>query len=196
MSRGRDCQETTLVILAGGAARRMGQPKHLLPTPWGTTLNVLVGSLGGLFSEILVVGASPGGPGVRAVADLYPARCPLTGLYSGLAASRTGLNLVVACDMPLIRPALARLVLAAAGGVDVAVPVIRGHHEPLCAAYRKRALPVLWAALEEGDYKITSLYSSLRVARLAERAVRRVDPGLDSFVNLNARASWRQSARG
>ncbi|MCK4246660.1 NTP transferase domain-containing protein, partial [Candidatus Bipolaricaulota bacterium] len=49
-------EKATLILLAGGKSKRMGQPKHLLLTSQGTLIEQLDLCLRHLFSETLVVG--------------------------------------------------------------------------------------------------------------------------------------------
>jgi len=181
-------ERATLIILAGGESKRMGQPKHLLPTAPGMTLiEHLHRHLSSLFTETLVVGNDPGlqRMGVRTVEDLYPLRCPLVGIYSGLLAANTDLCFVLACDMPFVKPGLIQALLTRTSGNDVTVPVAEGYHEPLCAAYRQSAIPTIKEALDQGTLKVTGIYEHLRVREVSERIVRQIDPELSSFVNLN-----------
>ncbi len=186
MPQGTSRANSTLIILAGGASKRMGWPKHLLSVPGGTLIEVVYRSVSQGFRETLVVGGTgPVPPGVRRVPDVRGPRSPLLGIYSGLLSCRTELAFVVACDMPCVRSLLVDEVLVASQGVDLAVPMVGGHHEPLCAAYRRSALPAMAAALQREELKITDVYESLQVRRVLELDVRRLDPGLRSFVNLN-----------
>lgn len=180
-------EDATLIVLAGGESKRMGTPKHLLPTPWGMVLDRLHERLSLLFIETLVVGRSlaVGRESVRTVEDLYIARSPLVGICSGLWASRTDLAFVLACDMPFVKLELVQHLLANTVDVDVAVPVVRGHFEPLCAAYRKTSIPLIQEVLKRGILKVTSIYDHLQVHEIPETEVRHFDPGLSSFVNLN-----------
>jgi len=165
----------------------MGTPKHLLPTPAGTVIDLLRQRLSPLFVETLVVGgrlASPT-PGVLMVEDRYPARGPLVGIYSGLLGAKTDLALVVACDMPFVRSGLAQAFLSRSGGVDVVVARVGGYYEPLCAVYRRSALPAIREALGRGELKVTGIYSSLRLHEVSEAEVRALDSDLSSFLNLN-----------
>lgn len=180
-------QEATLIILAGGESSRMGRPKHLLPTPHGTLIDHLIHRLSCLFVETLVVGRGPhlAGEGFRIVEDIRPEQCPLVGIYSGLCAANTDLAFVLACDLPFIKPELVQYLLSCAHEVDIVVPVVEGYYEPLCAVYRRTAIPVAENILDAGGRKITKIYDHLRLHKVTEREIRRFDPDLASFVNLN-----------
>jgi len=180
-------EDATLVILAGGESRRMGQPKHLLPTSGGTVIEYLIGKLSSLFVETLVVGRklNPEGEGFRIVEDARPEQCPLVGIYSGLSAAKTDSCFVLACDLPSVKPELVQYLLSRAVGVDIVVPIINGYYEPLCAAYRRTAIPVIQETLDRGALKITEIYDRLRLRKVSEQEVKRFDSELSSFVNLN-----------
>ena len=182
-------EEATLIVLAGGKSKRMGRPKHLLPTPRGETIiEHLIAKFSPLFTEALVVGRSLPitTPSARVVEDIHLAvHSPLVGIYSGLLASKTDLTFVVACDMPFVREELVKYVLARSNAVDVCVPIVSGYYEPLCAAYRRSALPAISREIERGALKVTAPYDYLKLRVLPEEDLRRFDPDLVSFTNLN-----------
>ena len=69
-------------------------------------------SLRGLVHEHIVV-AAPGqelprlaAKSLQVVADIYPGKGPLGGIYTGLSAAKAASALVLACDMPLLQPPL------------------------------------------------------------------------------------------
>jgi len=180
-------EKATLILLAGGESKRMGQPKHLLSTSRGTVIDHLHARLSPIFSETLLVGRelSHELPELRMVEDLHPARSPLVGIYSGLVAAQTDLCFVLACDMPFVRSRLVEELLSRAFDADVVVPIVRGYFEPLCAVYRKSAIPVITAALERNELKVTMIYEYLRLCAVPEEEIRVLDPDLSSFINLN-----------
>jgi len=180
-------RRATLVILAGGASRRMGRPKHLLPTPHGTLVEHIVKRLSPSFEETLLVGKwpMPTPSGVRFVEDVRPERAALVGIYSALLALETPACLVVGCDMPFVLPGLARTLVDRSDGFDIVVPAVGGFLEPLLAVYRASCVPAIGRALSEGTFRIASVYPSLRVREVSEEVLRRFDPDLVSFVNLN-----------
>ena len=180
-------EKATLILLAGGESKRMGQPKYLLSTSRGTVIDHLHACLSPSFSETLLVGRelSHELPELRTVEDLHPARSPLVGIYSGLAAAQTDLCFVLACDMPFVQSRLVEELLSRAFDADVVVPIVRGYYEPLCAVYRKSAIPVIATALERNELKVTRIYEYLRLCAVPEEEIRVLDPDLSSFINLN-----------
>ncbi|MBM4438648.1 MAG: NTP transferase domain-containing protein, partial [Actinobacteria bacterium] len=82
------------VILAGGASRRMGRDKRLLP--WDrdaggrprTLLRSIVERLSAIASEVVVVANDrPDAGPATLVPDLYPGAGSLGGIFSGITAA-------------------------------------------------------------------------------------------------------------
>ena len=187
-------EPATLIVLAGGEAKRMGFPKHRLTVDGQPVLLRLHERLGSLFAETIVVGRGIDSlpPGIRTAEDRYAVRSPLVGIHAGLSASRTDLAFVTACDMPHVEPALVEFLLAQAEGVDAVVPVVRGYYEPLCAVYRRSCIAPIEDLIERGVLKVSELYAYVDVRKAAESSIRAHDPDLRSLVNLNAVSSGKQ----
>lgn len=180
--------DVSLLVLAGGESSRMGVPKHMLPFFGGTILEFLLRRIGGLFREVLLAGRRLADvpPGVVPVEDITPERCPLAGILSGLYASWNDRVFVTACDMPFLEPKLvAALCFRRIPGVQVTVPVVGGHCEPLCAVYHQSAAPVIAGYLSRGRRKTNGFYREVTVDWVPEKFVRALDPELRSLINLN-----------
>jgi molybdopterin-guanine dinucleotide biosynthesis protein A len=114
----------------------------------------------------------------RLVFDRKRKAGPLAGLEAGLSAARNEVTFAVACDMPYVTPAVAAMAVAAAHGCDAAVPRVDGRPEPVCAAYRRSALPAITSALDDGRLAAGAVLDQLDVTWLEE-----LDP--DLFRSLN-----------
>jgi molybdopterin-guanine dinucleotide biosynthesis protein A len=91
----------TGVVLAAGASRRMGRPKHELKLPDGRTmLEVVAGVLRDVCTRVVVAGEVE--TGMQCVADLRPDQGPLGGIEAILASGLDTQYLVCPCDMPLV----------------------------------------------------------------------------------------------
>ena len=180
-------EDATLILLAGGKSSRMGLPKHLLPTSDGTIIEHLIGKLSPLFVETLIVGRRLNleGEGFRTVEDARPEQCPLVGLYSGLRTANTNLCFVLACDLPFVKPQLVQYLLSLAHEFDVVVPIVNGYYEPLCAVYRRTAIPAIEENLDRGTLKITEIYDRQKLRKVTEQEMKQFDKELSSFINLN-----------
>ncbi|MEJ3653627.1 molybdenum cofactor guanylyltransferase [Actinomycetes bacterium KLBMP 9759] len=195
--------ETAGIVVAGGRSSRMGTAKAGLAWHGSTllyrTAALLRRTVGG---PVLVVGA----PGqllpqlphdVELVADPVEGLGPMQGLAVGLTAvgDQWPAAFVCSTDMPFLHPAFVRRVLRGFAEVDpppdIVLPVTGGFRQPLAAAYRTSlALPVT-RLLAAGNLRPGMLYEHCAVARLDDAALlrdaelARLDPALDSVVNVN-----------
>ncbi len=116
--------------------------------------------------------------------DLRPDGGPLAGLHAALAATRETAICILACDLPLVDPAVFRHLVLLAGTCDVAVPEDgAGNLHPLCGLYSRRCLPWVERLLETGGGPRHLLQlPQLRVRRLAAAELGWPDHW---FFNLN-----------
>jgi molybdenum cofactor guanylyltransferase len=168
--------EATLLVLAGGEGRRMGRPKALLPVGGTTLLGWQVGRLAPHFAEVVVAAADPAivPPGARFARDRSGPRLgPLAGIEAGLAAAAQEAVFTLACDLPHVDLGLAGRLVELSAGFDAAVPRLGGRPEPVCACYRRSALPVISKQLDSARLKAADALGELRVAWLDD-----ADPAL------------------
>jgi len=183
----------TGVILAGGASRRMGSNKALLPYRGGRFIEAIYRLLDGLFAEVLVVTDTPEQYRFlpcRKVPDLFPGMGALAGLHGGLKESANPWAFAVACDMPYLNGGLIRGLFAGAEGADLVVPESGFGPEPLHAFYGKGCLPFMEESLRCGEQRIVSFYAGVRVRRVPVDQVATIDPLFDSFRNVNTPAEY------
>ncbi len=186
----------TLAVLAGGASRRMGEDKGLLPLAGKPMAMHVVERLRSVCPEAFVVTNRPAAYlslRLPLATDRKPDLGPLAGLETALAAARTPLVLVVACDLPLALPALAMHLLEVLDQAEAAVPRWGGRAQPLFAVYRRASLPRVSRALAEGHRRLQDILDALRVRWVSSDEVRGVDPEGHSFLNVNTPAEFRQA---
>ncbi|ABR47206.1 Molybdopterin-guanine dinucleotide biosynthesis protein A-like protein [Alkaliphilus metalliredigens QYMF] len=184
-------KDISAVVLAGGNSKRMGQNKALLKLGERTMIEVIVENLKPLFSEIIVVTNNseqyPMLKGVRFAPDRIQMveKNSLIGLYTGLWEAKNDCIFVVACDMPLLNTALMQYMIENLEGEDILIPYLEGHYQPLHAIYGKKCLEPMEMLLEKGDYKILNFFEKVVVKHIDEAHVKRFDPYLQSFLNVN-----------
>jgi molybdopterin-guanine dinucleotide biosynthesis protein A len=180
-------------VLAGGRSTRLGRDKALLTIDGETLLARAVRILATVCDEVIVV-AGPERralvPQVRVVPDERPGAGPLGGIATALRAAGHGRVLVVATDMPLLNPRLLRHLLALSIGYDVTIPRVEGRTQQLHAVYARSCLPLIDEQLARDDLKIDRFFARARVRIVEEDEVRRLDPDLRSFRNVNTEADW------
>lgn len=185
----------TAAILVGGESRRMGRDKSTLVWQGKPLWRHVYDAVRPLVSEVLIVGrpdrcdwspvAVP--QGCRFVADEVQARGPLAGIDAALRyASHTDV-LVTACDLPHLQKALLAGLLDDARG-DVVITRRQGRFEPLPAVYRKRCREAVEMSLSGGPCAVRSFFPRVDLSIWEPEDWRELDPGGDSFRNLNSPA--------
>jgi molybdopterin-guanine dinucleotide biosynthesis protein A len=171
----------------------MGQPKVMLPFGPERLLQRVVRLLGEAVDVTVVVAALgqelPALPPSIIVAhDRHPDRGPLEGLAVGLQTlgDRAEAAFVTACDVPLLRPALVRRMIALSAGHEIAVPHLGGFDQPLAAVYHKSVLPHVEALLEAGRLRPAYLFDRVSTRRVTADQLVDVDPELQSLANVNS----------
>ncbi len=188
----------TAIVLCGGRSSRMGRDKAELAVDGETFLARSIRIAHDVASEVIVV-ARPSQKvpdGVRVVFDAVEYLGPLAGIAEGLAASRTELNIVIACDMPLIKPAVLRRLVSAIGENDACVAVVDGHPSVLCGVYRSRVAPVAKELLAEGERRATALVDRVTTKRVDAADLRDIDPNLDSFSSCDTPEAYERLRTG
>lgn len=198
------------VVLAGGRSSRMGAPKAALEWHGSTLLRRTVGivarATGG---PVIVVRASgqelPHLPrGTEVVDDPREGRGPVQGIAAGLAAlsGRTEAAFVCSTDMPFLHPAFIRRVLRVLDereGTDVVLPVAHGYQQPLAAAYRVCLAEAAERLVRQDRLRPAFLFAECGVRRLDDGELTEdpllaaLDPDLDSVLNVNTPAEYRQA---
>jgi len=139
-------------------------------------------------SDLIVVtrpGTSFSGLPGRIVHDPVADLGPLAGIVAGLSASHSDLNLIVACDMPLVRPAVLRRLIELRDGADACVAVADGRTSPLCAVYRASVGAVAEKLLASGERRVMALLDRVQTKRVDAAAFRDIDPQLESFISCD-----------
>jgi molybdopterin-guanine dinucleotide biosynthesis protein A len=164
-------------IFVGGASRRMGRPKGLLPAP-GAVAQTLVerlakeceSALGSV--PLLLVGQRDEyeALGLPTLADARSGSGPLGGLVALLGhAESVGADttLALACDLPYVSRELIERLAHEAPHETVLAPRTDGYWQPLAARYRVRtALPVARATLDAGRLSLQNLLNALGAEEL------------------------------
>jgi molybdenum cofactor guanylyltransferase len=196
-------EPVTGIVLAGGPSVRMGRDKAWVELAGRPLVRWVLDALLETTDLQLIVARSVGRLGtlgVRVVADRFDVRAPLTGIHAGLKAAETDLCVVVACDLPLVRPALVKLLTDRIGlaqaivpyvgdvalpALDPGAPVRDAGLQPLLAGYRRTCLEPLEDLLELGAIPTTALVSMLAARILTPDDWHQADPDGRSFFNVN-----------
>lgn len=187
-------------VLAGGASVRMGRDKARLEVGGRPLIALALDKLRALDLNPRIAGSRTDlAPFAPVVPDNFPGCGPLAGIEAAMAASDADLHLFLPVDLPALPVAFLAWMARRAKTSQAAatIPLLAGRPQPLCAAYRRRLLPGLRAALEAGRYKVITAIEASAGASVDEFEVETLAPALipatwpsappvaDWFRNLN-----------
>ncbi len=190
------------IVLAGGKSLRFGNDKVSEAIGSKSLLQQVITSLRFLGGEIIVVTSdehpiseSIDHPKLRILTDILPGKGPLGGIYTGLTASTTEYNLVVASDMPFLNEALLRHQIEISEGYDITVPRVGKLVEPLHAIYAQSCLDPMAEMMKEDRLSIYQLFRRVRVRYMEAAEIERFDPEHRSLFNINTKADLAAARR-
>jgi len=194
------------IVLAGGPSRRFGSPKPLASFRGRALVLWAVDAARAVADEVAVVSRGPLAADLAAllpdevplIRDRLRVQSPLVGLVAGAGALRGRLVVALACDLPLLRPAVLARLFGYARGRDAAIPRWPdGRIEPLLAVYRRRALlAAARAALRARERSNQDMIRRLHDVRyVSTESLRSVDRDLRSFTNVNTRQEFDRAFR-
>jgi len=205
----RNCDDQpAAILLAGGAARRLGAArpaggKAACEVGGELLLGRVAAAVAPVIAEIVVVGGEPVPAdlrdrflGLRQLADSQPGAGPLAAIRDGLAdicqqratagQPLPAAVLLVACDLPLLRPSLVRALLdwlpPAADSVAWAIPEVAGQPQYLFSVCRPQLLGPLEAFLASGRRDLRGFVATLtgqdadHVVLIPTAAWQQIDP--------------------
>ena len=189
-------EAVTAFVLAGGKGSRMGCDKALLDFAGRPLLRHALELASAVTADVRIVGDPAKYAAFGAIiADVYSERGPLGGIHSALLNSGTDLNLVLATDLPFLKPSFLRYLIVTGQATDalVTVPQVGRYFEPLCAVYRKQFSELVQESLEKGKNKVDALFAETPIRIITEEEI--VNAGFDSamFRNLNSPEDLRQA---
>jgi molybdopterin-guanine dinucleotide biosynthesis protein A len=188
----------TGVILAGGLNKRFsGRKKAFIRLGEKRILDRIYSVFNDLFEEIILVTNDPLEYvewDLTIVTDLFPKRSSMTGIHAGLFYTKTPYAFVAACDTPFLKRDLIEIVLDAVDPrIDVVVPETSKGLEPLCSLYAIECLKPLEQQLVRDKFKIDRFLQKVRVKTIPETILRKKDPHLISFFNINTPEDLKQA---
>ncbi len=191
----------SLIVNAGGQSLRMGCVKALLPMPQTgipLILHIVRRLLPSVTDQVIVVAndryimaAVNEVKSVTVLQDQWAQGGALGGLATGLSAC-AGWAMVVACDMPLVDPAIFAHLVAATENhptADAIIPRVAGLAQPFHGLWHRRALPTLMAQLAAGNLGVQAALAMLNVVWMDENALG-ISGDTLAFYNINCPDEW------
>jgi molybdopterin-guanine dinucleotide biosynthesis protein A len=172
--------------LAGGASRRMGRDKALLPFGHGTLLDHTLDRLRAVCRDVRILSGRElryEDRGVRVETDLGIG--PLGAILAGLERSPHGRGVFLAVDLPSVPSALLARLLGELPGHDAVVPLSEKGPEPLCAVYGEACRQPIRRRIEAGERKATAFFADVRVRLVSPAELSEFGEPRHLFRNLN-----------
>ena len=180
------------VILAGGAATRMGRDKALAEIGGRPMVDWLIAAVRAVTTDVLIVGRSGILAGFECVPDDRPARRgPLAGLATALRLADDRPGVMVAVDQPWVRAETLQSLLELAGPLHAVVPIAEKTRQVTCAVY-----PGSWAnrvaAQDEADGTVQTLLDALPYRPVEEAEWRSWGEDGRSWFSVDTETSLRE----
>ena len=173
----------TGIILAGGKSSRMGSDKGFLLLHGKPFMIHIIEALKPLVNAIVIVSNEEAYDkfGYKRVDDIIENAGPLAGLYSGLYHSKTEYNLVLSCDVPLIKTTvLNKLIESFDANFDVIQLLSKNKTMPLIALYKKQCMNKFLELLQNDERRLRFAIEQLNTKTIT------LDVEFDEFVkNIN-----------
>ena len=157
-------EKITGIVLAGGKSTRMGTDKAFVLWNNKPFIQYSIDALSTMVDEIIIVSdyAKFDRLGYKRVEDCISEAGPLSAMYSGLKESKTELNLVLSCDIPLITSdVLEELLIAHHKDLDAVVCRANDTVMPLVALYDKCCYKTCESLLQSGERRMMRLMDVL-----------------------------------
>jgi molybdopterin-guanine dinucleotide biosynthesis protein A len=195
-------KDISAAILAGGISSRMGTEKALLKLGNKTIIGRITETLKSVFADVIVVTnkvADYQFLGVPIYPDIYKKRGPLSGIHCALVRSRTEINFVISCDMPMISKEMISYIVEYSSDKPVKYCVIAGRHHYLAGIYNKSIIPKIEQLFlsnfksivgKEKKLALKNLFALVKAEIILPETLAFYKP--EMFFNVNTREDYEQ----
>jgi molybdopterin-guanine dinucleotide biosynthesis protein A len=152
-------------ILCGGKSSRMQSEKGLVLYQNKTFIDHIIAAVLPISENIQLITNTIEYDYLKydIIKDVILDKGPIGGIYSALVNSKTELNLILSCDIPLISTEiLLELIHKHNDNFDVSVFVDDHRTHPLIGMYSKKIIPIIEKSIEANDLKMMNLLSKVK----------------------------------
>lgn len=177
-------------MLAGGRSSRFGRNKAFEDVDGRPMVLHIAERIRSVVDSVALVGPAGalGDLGLPVIEDSVEGFGPVAGILAAVEDSAAPWILVVACDLPNIRPQFLEMLFrrAESSNVDAVIPLAAdGREQPLCAVYNKSMVEPLRRAVDSGTAKVTAAIGGANVAHLLPPEYAALDPSGEMLLNVN-----------
>ncbi len=154
----------TGIILAGGKSSRMGCDKGLMLLNNKPFITYIIEAMKPLVNDIIIVSNNSEYDvfNEKCIKDLIEDAGPLAGLYTGLFHTKTEINLVLSCDVPMIITSILETLLNPAYEYfDIVQLQNKDQTIPLIAMYKKQCVVTCKELLDQGERRLKEIAEHL-----------------------------------
>jgi molybdenum cofactor guanylyltransferase len=189
-------QDIGVIILAGGKSSRMNSDKGLLTLNKQTFIEIIYNTAKEVSNDITIVCNKPNYPEFENaifVKDDFIEKGPLSGLYSGLMASKSKYNIVLSCDIPLIKTDILNNLITNIENNDVVISKYKDKTHPLIAIYSKNIIPNVKNAIENKQLRLMEFVKSSKFTVVDFSAKIELE---NCFTNINTKEDYSNLING
>lgn len=173
----------TAIILAGGRSSRMGTDKGFAMYNNQPFVVHIIKAIQDVVSDIIIVSNNTDYDklNLKRVDDIISNAGPLAGVYTGLYHSKTENNLVLSCDLPLLKKELVTLLInEISTAYDIVQVSVQGNPNPLLAMYKKHCVSPFLAALKSEERRLQTVVNQQKTKTI------KLKPSLEKYAqNIN-----------
>ena len=159
-------QNITAIILAGGKSTRMGSDKGLMKLNNIAFVQHIIDAIKPHVNEILIISDNEKHDvfGLKRYNDVIANVGPLGGIYTGLYHSKTEVNLVISCDVPMLNSELiSELLSNYSKEYDIIQTKSNEKTMPLIAIYHKACVTKAEKWIKEGKLRVREFVASRKL---------------------------------
>lgn len=192
-------REIAGIILAGGASKRMGKNKALLPWHGNNLLDYLINVMTPYCKPIVVSAAfqneiSSVHNDIVVVHDSSAFPGPLFGIQSALKEIPQDLPaFITGCDYPFIRGESIQFLHARLSEHDAVVFQAKNLPQPLPGLYHSRVRSTVDRIISSGKKSLNALLDDLSVHFVCDEERRLIDADDRLLINVNTQADYEQA---
>ncbi len=158
--------DSSTYILCGGKSSRMETDKALSIYKGETFLSRIIKAVDFLQNKIVLVSSNPKhiNLNIECIPDIINDKGPVSGIVTALKNTETDINIILSCDIPLIKNDLVGWFLNQHNtSYDGTVITCNGKHMPLIAIYNKKSLPIFEQHLKNEQLKLMNVLKELHI---------------------------------
>ena len=188
-------KDVTGIILAGGKSSRMGTDKGFIKYRSKYFITHIIEAMEPIVRDIIIVSdcADYDIFNKQRVEDEIKNAGPLAGVYTGLKHTRTAYNLIVSCDVPLIKTAVLTKLLEQRTE-EAQVIQLQGENKtmPLLALYKKECEQKCLELLERGERRMKVAIAEFKTKTIEIEK----EEWLRSMMNVNTPEDLKNISHG